>query len=290
VLDEADNGAYTINVVGGQVQDANGNSVPAGPLTPVNVLVTAANGPDLVPSFPEAIPAAVGGSKARVRVLVTNNGDQPTPRGARMTLAVYLSADGTVDQNDVLVGQVTKKLKLRPAQAKRFVVKGAYNTPAGGPDYQLLAVADSTNTIPESREFNNTVATSVTVAPAFVDLKTTVGTPTRPTAIAGRPFVLPITVENLGNVPAKGTATYNVIASADGVLGNADDILVTTTPITKRLSVTNGKTKRVPLKFAAPTVAGSYTFFVTTTFTGDTLADTNPDNDSDGSDAPVTVA
>ena len=291
VLDEADNGAYTINVRANEVQDANGNFVPAGPLSPaVNVTVTAGSGPDLVPSFPEAIPAAVGGSRARVRVLVTNTGDQPTPRGARMTLALFLSADGTVDSNDVLVGQVTKRLKLRAAQAKRFVVKGVYNTPAGGPDYQLIAVADSTNTIPESREFNNNAATAATVAPAFVDLMTTVGTPTRPTAIAGRPFALPITVGNLGNVPAKGTATYSVVASTDDVLGNADDILVTTTPISRRLSVTNGKTKRVPLKFAAPTVAGSYRFFVTTTFTGDTLADTNAGNDTDVSDAPVTVA
>jgi Tol biopolymer transport system component len=289
VLDEADNGAYTINVVGGQVADANGNFVAAGPLTPVTVTVTAASGPDLVPSFPEAVPPAVGLSKAKVRVLVANQGDQPTPKGARMTLALYLSADGTVDANDVLVGQVTKKLKLRPQQAKRFTVKGVYNTPAGGPDYQLLAVADSTGAIPESREFNNTAATAVNVQPAFVDLRTTVGAPTRPTAIAGRPFVLPVTVENLGNVAAKGTATYTVVASTDDVLGNADDVLVTTTPITKRLSVKNAKTKRVPLKFTAP-VAGSYRFFVTTTFTGDTLADTNTGNDTDSGDAPVTVA
>ena len=290
VLDEPDNGVYTINVVSNQVQDANGNAVAAGPLAPVTVTVTAASGPDLVPSFPETVPAAVGGSKAKVRVLVTNQGDQPTPRGARMTLELYLSADGTVDSNDVLVGQVTKKVKLRPQQAKRFTVKGLYNAPAGGPDYQLIARADSTNTVPESREFNNDAATAVTVRPPFVDLKTTVGTPTRPTAVAGRPFTLPITVENLGNVPAKGAVAYNVIASTDDVLGNADDILVTTTPIAKRLSVTNGKTKRVPLRFTAPTVAGSYRFFVTTAFTGDTLADTNPDNDSDVSDAPVTVA
>lgn len=290
VLDEADNGAYTVTVNADEVKDANGNSVAAGALAPLTVLVTAADGPDLVPSFPLTVPAAVGGSRAKVRVIVTNNGTQPPPRGARMTLSLFLSADGTVDSQDVLVGQVTKKFNAKPTRSKRYTIKGTFNTPAGGPNYQLLAVADSTNTIAESREFNNTAATPVTVAPAFVDLATNVGAPRRPTAVAGRPFVLPVTIVNNGNVPAKGTATYVVVASTDDVLGNADDVLVTATPITRRLSVTNGKTKRVPLRFAAPTLAGSYRFFVTTTFTGITLADTNAANDTDVTDAPVTVA
>ena len=291
VLDEPDNGAYTINIRPDEVTDANGNPVAAGPLAPaLNVTVTAASGPDLVPSFPQPIPAAVGGDRARVRVIVTNNGDQPTPRGARMTLALYLSADGTFDSNDVLVGQVTKRFKARPGQARRFTVKGTYNAPAGGPTYQLIARADSTNTIAENREYNNEAATPVTVSPPFVDLATAVGSPRRPTAAAGRPVVVPVTLTNTGNVPAQGIGTFNVVASTDDVFGNADDILLTETPINRRLNVRNGRAKRVSLRFVGPSAPGTYHFFVTTTFSGSTLIDTVSGNDRDITDSPVTVA
>ena len=288
VLEETDNGTYTVTVRANEVKDANNNSVAAGALAPFTVTATAADGPDLVPSIPFALPAAVGGSKTKVRVVVTNSGNQATPRGARMTLSLYLSADGTFDSQDVLVGQVAnKKFSARPGQSRRFTVKGVYNTPAGGPNYQLIARADSTQTIAESREYNNDVAAPVTVAPAFVDLAVAAGA-TRPVAVSGRRFSIPVTLTNNGNVPAVGNVTYSIVASANETFGDSDDVVFT--PVVRRVSIKNARSKRVMVPVTLPTLSGSYRFFVTADFAGTTLADTVTANNSDVTDNVVTIS
>ena len=287
VVDDADAGAYTINVQPDQVKDANGNSVAAAGLGPVTVTPAAATGPDLVPTIPDAIPSAVGGSKGRARVVVTNQGDQPVPRGAMMTLQLWLSADGTVDANDRMLVQQNKRFSAKPGQARRFNMRYTYDAPAGGPNYQLLAVADAANAIAESREFNNVGSAAVTVAPPYVELGTAVGA-VRPTAAAGRRFTLPVTLTNNGNVPAIGSATFTVVASADDVLGNADDVAVPA--VTKNVNVRNGRFRRVPVSFLLPTLAGgNYRFFVTTVFNGN-YADAITTNDSDSADNLVAVS
>jgi hypothetical protein len=276
-VDDADAGQYTVNIQANQVQDANGNAVAAGALAPVTVTPAAATGPDLVASIPTAPPSAVGGSKGKVKLVVTNQGDQPVPKKSTMNLQLWLSTDGTVDANDVLLAQQTKKFNL----------KYTYDAPAGGPNYQLLAVADATNTIAESRENNNVGSAAVVVAPPFVDFATAVGA-LKPTAVAGRKFSVPVTLTNNGNVPAKGTGTFSIVASTDDVLGNGDDVAIT--PVTKTVNVKNGKSKKIKLGVVLPTLAaGSYRFIVTTAFSGN-LADTNAANDTGVSTNATAVA
>ena len=272
------------------MKDANGNSVAAGGLAPVTVTPAAATGPDLVPTIPDPSPAAVDGSKGRARVVVTNQGDQPGPRRSTMTLQLWLSADGTVDANDVMLVQQTKRFAAKPGQARRFNLRYTYQAPAGGPNYQLLAVADAGNTIAESREFNNVGSAAVTVAPPYVELGTAVGA-ARPTAVSGRRFSLPVTLTNNGNVPAVGSATFRVHASTDATF-DANDVLLTETPVSKRVSVRNGpRGRRVPVRVLLPATlpAGSYFFFVETTFSG-TPSESNLDDNRDGSDNAATIA
>jgi hypothetical protein len=286
-LDPADDGLYVLTVQGGQVLDANGNALATTVLPAVQVTVTPPDGPDLVPSIPDALPSVVGGSKGRARIVVTNAGNQPVPRRSRMTLTLYLSADGVLSpETDAQVYTTTKAFTAKPGKAKRFTAKFLYNAPTGGPNYQLLAFADSTNTIAESRENNNVVGAPVTVAPPFVELATAVGT-VRPTAVSGRRFSLPVTLTNSGNVPAKGTGAFTIVASTDDILGNADDVAVTT--LTKNLNIKNAKSKRVNLSFTPTLPAGNYKFFVTNVFTGN-AADTISTNDTDSTDNLVAVS
>lgn len=286
-LDAADDGLYIVNVQPSQVADANGNFVAATTLPPVQVTVTPADGPDLVASIPDALPSVVGGAKGRARVVVTNSGNQPVPKRSSMTLSLYLSTDNVLSAGtDTLVVEQIKRLTLKPGAAKRFNMKFNYNAPAGGPQYQLLAFADSANTITESRENNNVGAAPVTVAPPFVDFATSVGA-LRTTGVVGRRFLLPVTLTNNGNVPAKGTATFSIIASTDNILGNADDVAIT--PVAKKANVKNGKARRVPVSILLPALAaGNYTFFVTTAFSGN-APDTIATNDTDSSDNAVAV-
>jgi hypothetical protein len=290
-VDAGDAGAYVITIQAGEVKDANNNAVAAGPLPAVTVTPTTGNGPDLVPAIVGPLPAVVGGSKGKARVTVTNAGNQPTPKGAVMTLQLWLSADGTVDTNDVLLGTQTKKFSAKPGKGKKYNFKFLYNAPAGGPNYQMLAVADANQQISETNEFNNTAASPVNVSPPFVEIATSVGA-AKPTARPGKKFSIPVTLTNNGNVPAKGTIAYNIVASTDDVLGNADDVLVTTTPLTKTLNLKNGpKGKRSNVSVLLPTtLTGAYRFFVTSTFSSTTLGDSDATNNTDGTDNTVTVA
>jgi CARDB len=286
-VDDADAGQYTVNIQANQVQDANGNSVAAGALSPVTVTPAAASGPDLVPSIPTAPPAAVGGSKGQVKVVVTNQGDQPVPKKSSMNLQLWLSSDGTIDANDTLLVQQTKKFSAKPGKGKKYTLKYTYNAPAGGPNYQLLAFADAGSTIAESRENNNVASAAVVVAPPFIDFATTVNT-IKATAVSGKKFTVPVTITNNGNVPSKGTATFTILATTHDAPGNSDDVSVTT--VTKPLNVKNGKSKKLKLTVLLPTLApGNYRFIVSTAFTGN-LADAVAINDIGISPNPTAVA
>jgi hypothetical protein len=286
-VDDADAGQYTVNIQANEVQDANGNAVAAGALAPVTVTPAAASGADLVPTIPTAPPSAVDGSKGKVKIVVTNQGDQPTPKGATMNLQLWLSADGTVDANDTLLAQQTKKFSAKPTKGKKFSLKYTYTAPAGGPNYQLLAVADATNTIPESRENNNVASAPVVVAPPFIDFATTVNSITA-TAVSGKKFSVPVTLTNNGNVPSKGTATFTILATTHDAPGSLDDTTITT--VTKPLNVKNGKSKKLKLSVLLPTLApGNYRFIVSTAFTGN-LADNVAINDVGISPNPTAVA
>jgi hypothetical protein len=220
--------------------------------------------------------------------VVGHSVNPPLSFGSSMMLTLHLSTDVILSaETDAQVATITKRFAAKPGQAKRYTLRFLNNPPAGGPNYQLLAFADATNTIVESRENNNVGAAPITIAPPFVELGTSVGA-VRPTAVSGRRFSLPVTLTNNGNVPAKGSATFSIVASTDDVLGNADDVAVT--PLTKNINVKNGKTKRVNLAFPLTTLAaGTYRFFVTTVF-GGTPADTINTNDTDSADNTVVVS
>ena len=292
-LDEADSGNYVITIRPNEVSDANGNTVAAGALPAVAVTAAARNGPDLTVAFADASqPSLVAGTKpGRTRIVVTNSGNAALPRRQRMTVSLYLSQDGVVDAGDNQVYTKNMPFSARAGAGRRMNIRFANNPPAGGPNYQLLAVVDETNTIEETLNSNNTAAAPITIAPAFVDLATQVGL-MRPTGVRARPFTLPVTLTNNGNVPAVGSATFRITASTDNVFGNADDVLITETPVSKRVSVRNGvRGRRVPVSVLLPATlpAGNYFFFVETTFSG-TPSETNLDDNRDVSDNATTVA
>jgi Tol biopolymer transport system component len=292
-VDAADSGNYVVTVRAGEVADANGNTVAFGALPAIAVTAAERNGPDLTVSFADpSQPSLVAGTRpGRTRIVVTNSGNEPVPRRQRMTVSLYLSADGTVDAGDTQVYTKNIPFRARAGAGRRMNIRFANTPPAGGPNYQLLAVVDETNTIEETLNNNNTAAAPITIAPAFVDLATQVGL-VRPAGVRGRPFVVPVTLTNNGNVPAVGSATFQVTASTDNVFGNGDDVLVTTTPVSKRANVRNGpRGRRVPVRFLLPETlpAGNYFFFVETTFSG-TVSESNLADNRDGSDNATTIA
>jgi Tol biopolymer transport system component len=276
----ADNGAYAIALRSGQVQDAAGNSAAAGPVGTGSVNVTAvpAEGADIVVTIPGAIVPAVAGFKGKQKVLLQNTGTQAIATKSKITVGLFLSNDSLLDSSDVPVGAPKLiKFNAKPnARPKPVAFKFLWPTPSGSnTGFQLLAAADTTNVIPERSEENNVAASPVTLAPPFVDLSGSLGA-IPATLAAGQRVRLPFTIQNNGNVPAKGTISLKLLASADDEAGTGDSEIVT---LIKRINLRPGKPKLLPLSFVMPSTiaAGDYKLLVQID-SGSAITETNEVN------------
>jgi subtilase family serine protease len=139
--------------------------------------------------------------------------------------------------------------------------KFVWPTPSGANQgFQLLAQVDANNIVTERSEGNNVAFSPVTVAPAFVDLSGSLGTiPT--TLVAGQRVRLPFTIQNNGNVPAKGAMTVRLLASSDDVLDTNDTEIIS---LPKKISLRPGKPRLLPLSFTMPSTlaSGNYRLIV----------------------------
>lgn len=120
------------------------------------------------PRGPDLVVAAVGTPPAKARpggrfdlgATVANKG-----RGTAKpsTLRLYLSLDRTRGRGDLAAGSIAVK-KLKPR--KKTAVRGRVAVPIGTPDgtYWVLACADATNRVKESKETNNCRATRTQVS------------------------------------------------------------------------------------------------------------------------------
>ncbi|HZN65798.1 MAG TPA: CARDB domain-containing protein [Tepidisphaeraceae bacterium] len=288
-LDEADEGLYTVTVLSGGgtsgVADAAGNKVAAGALTPqLQVEVAPADGPDLTASIPDPVPAAVGGSRGRLRAVVTNSGNQVA--NGRIVTNLYLSTDPLLDGGDTQLATRPMRFRANPNISRRVNFRFLYPTVPSAGTYYLLVVPDAANAIAESRESNNAASAPVVVAPPFVDLRAQLAA-VPATLVSGRRARVPFTLFNDGNVPAVGQVTYRLLASTDQTLGSGDVEVAT---VTRRLALRNGRSRVTPLSFLTPTIAGgTYWLIVDVDYTG-TVPETNDANNSDPSDAQVTIS
>jgi hypothetical protein len=107
------------------------------------------------------------GSSGSVQVIVKNQGTA-IARGP-VTVKLYLSTDGKIDANDVLVASQTRDISLGVGRSLTFdlTYQNVPSAIAVG-SYQLIAQIDSENTINERNENNNTI--SETVSSPNVDM------------------------------------------------------------------------------------------------------------------------
>ena len=168
---------------------------------------------------------------------------------------------------------------LQPGQTGTYVACFTLpqDLPAG--DYYLQAVVDSSNTIKETNETNNTAYghDKYQVRAAFVDLTGSFGTlwlanPTK----AGDYVLLQLQVTNGGNVLASNWSTLQVWASGDGNLtqGTDDFKLAETRPY---IYLAAGQTGTYYLWFLVPgsIPAGAYNLLAVIDSAND-IAETNP--------------
>ncbi len=97
------------------------------------------------------------GSKQSSRIdgdlIVFNPGGE---LAARSEIDIYLSADGQLDANDLLVETVRRFAELQPGESRVAQVKVKVNN-VDARGMKLIAILDATNVVPEANEDNNVI-------------------------------------------------------------------------------------------------------------------------------------
>jgi FG-GAP-like repeat/Bacterial Ig-like domain/Putative Ig domain len=135
------------------IDDAAGNSASE----TITITVSAgAPRPDVISTLDTSSVFATlvpGDKKAKAVVSVGNQGND-TAQGP-ITITVFASVDDTIDGGDLVLGQLTKNLKVNPGDTKAFSVKLLVPSAAAAGTYTLLASVDTANVADERREGND---------------------------------------------------------------------------------------------------------------------------------------
>jgi hypothetical protein len=272
------NGSYTVALAGGVVADAYGNATPGQAIGTVTVAIGSL--PDLeavVTRSPKG--SLIGGTDAILSYKIFNRGTLPF--NGTTSVAYYLSADETLDADDVLVTTQSKLLKLKPNAAQSFSAKLRLPSDMEG-SYRLLAVVDSDDAVSEMLESNNVGASAEAFALArpFVDVSTTVARSPAGEIVGGTRTTAKAKVTNNGNVTFRGNATVAYYLSTDGAW-DANDRLVGSQ--TMRLGIGAGGYKSLAAGLALPAdVQGTFYWLAIADLDG-SIADPDDANNVGGS-------
>ena len=234
----------------------------------------------MVASLP---PSVVGGAKAKAKVSVVVTNPLVSPLNGPVTVRLFVSADETLDGADTPAGTASKKLRLRLGAGKAIKVKVASFPAVPDGVYHLLAqiqAPDGTTTVAAAPN-------TFQIAAPFVDLRASA--PVAPATLrAARRATAVVPLDNLGNVPARGTASVMLYASSDATLDAATDRLLGTFPL--KLSLKPGASKRFKLKFLPPAdLVASGGVYLIASLTAGSAGDHNAANDTAVSAAPSVV-
>jgi len=167
---------------------------------------------------------ATGATGRPLAITSTVRNAGPAPATA-FTVRFYLSADGTLDAGDVLLGsRMLTSLAAGASSTAVTTVTIPANTSAPA-SYRIIAVADALDQQVETAEANNTLVSSTVVEISLYrpDLMlTALNVPA--SVAAGRPLAITHTVRNAGPAPATAF-TVHFYLSADATLDSGDVLL-----------------------------------------------------------------
>lgn len=202
-------------------------------------------------TLPDSLVVGAKSKPSQAVVAVTNSGD-----------AVEKSTSGTVVVSVGLkdgTGTVTP-LGTKTVKASALAKSGSFSAKVKlvSPDtlaegsYTLVASVDGGTAVPEDNTTNNSVdGKAVAVEQANGDLLVSAVTSLSGSVAAGTDGTVTVSVQNVGNVQAKGTGTLQIISTIGGV----PTVLSTVENV--KLNVKVGATKALkPVKIAAAGSAG----------------------------------
>ncbi|MFN3167948.1 MAG: CARDB domain-containing protein [Phycisphaeraceae bacterium] len=195
------------------------------------------------------------GTKLKLPIEVTNNGNTPLDKG--QTIGVTVSLERVGDGQTVALGTFTNQnvSALKPGATKKLNLNGTI--PPNGTldgDYRILVEVDSADDVSESDETNNTALSSadspIQIAPGFVDLQAQFGKINVDGRVVSGERIkgtVQVLVANLGNVPLPKGQQVNIQLFVDPS-GGGDAILVGEATGQSVSSLKNGKPKAINVK------------------------------------------
>src|SRR5262249_36576325 len=204
--------------------------------------------PDLVITAVSAPAVAGPGAVISVSDTTKNQGTGPSPASAT---GYYLSANTSLDSNDVLLGtRSIPALAVGASDAGSTTVTIPAATATG--TYYVIAKADQGDSVPESQESNNTKwSTSIAVGPDLTVSALTVPT----TAGAGGTIAVTDTTTNSGGGAAAPTTTSFYLSA--NVSLDASDTLIGSRSV-GALAAGAASTATTSLTIPAGTATGLY--------------------------------
>ncbi|MCD6303816.1 MAG: hypothetical protein J7M21_02500 [Planctomycetes bacterium] len=194
---------------------------------------------------------------ATVRVANANFG----PAVGRIRLALYASADETLDDGDFLVGQEDVNIQLARNQGRTWTLTALPTASMPYGSYHLIAVADADDAVGETDETNNVAVSAGTfqLAEPILDLSGEfAGVSLGRTVVPGDQGTARLTVTNAGNVRAAGRVDIRFYLSADETLDDGDTMIGSLAGRSLRLDAGRGRTYTARLAVPADLPSGTY--------------------------------
>ncbi len=181
-----------------------------------SITVLAPGSPDLVfTAFTAPATAGIGASFS----VSTTTKNQGTTSAVASVIRFYLSADGTLDPTDPLIG--SRSVAALAAGAST-ILTASLTVPAGTApgNYVIIAREDATDVVVETNETNNLATRAIVIGPDVVVTSLTVPS----TAAPGQTISLKDTTKNAGAGSAVASTTRFYL-STDGIVDPGDLVL-----------------------------------------------------------------
>jgi hypothetical protein len=253
----SETGTYSVQV---QVTDPLGNTSS----TSAGTLVVSPRIIALSETFTRLtlLKSVVSGSATRAvaSLRITNSGNVIS--AGTTSVAIYASPDGLFT-DATLIAQINPRLSI-PAKRSAPVTVQLKQIPASlDGSFTILAQVTDPNGVVTSVSSD----TVVNIAPPIVTLAATVSAAPF-TIAAGKTVTLTLDISNSGNIPSTGNATISLGLSSDG-----STELPGSTTLNRTVTIPNGKTVPLRLRFTVPvgTTPAMYFPFVSFTQGGNTI-------------------
>jgi hypothetical protein len=273
------NGLYTVNLNTNAVTDDSSASVPAGVLGTFSVMLRAPDAPDLRVAFLSAVPAKMNaGTHFQVTLRVSNDGDRDLA-SSMMALRLYASTNGVLNEGDISIGIVSKRLSLKKGDSEIWTLTATVPSLRASGEYHLLADVDSSSLIKERNEKNNVVKAKAPVD--FIartpDLGVEFGVK-RTIVSVGQTIPVYLRLTNDGIVTAAGRLAVRIYVMTTSQPNFAVDPFVLQTSYS--INLRPGAQETVPAFFAAPAALAGHSYLFYVLINSASLGDNNHANDA----------